>query len=100
MPDKPKVGFYWCASCGGCEESIVDLEKGRIALFVLKLKHREAANPFRWLQQINRIGVRNNYFVGDFPFFINARNRAASLDSVPIYRDQVMTIELAKLSPK
>jgi F420-non-reducing hydrogenase small subunit len=25
MSDKPKVGFYWCASCGGCEESIVDL---------------------------------------------------------------------------
>ncbi len=25
MPDKPKVAFYWCASCGGCEESIVDL---------------------------------------------------------------------------
>jgi F420-non-reducing hydrogenase small subunit len=25
MADKPKVIFYWCASCGGCEESIVDL---------------------------------------------------------------------------
>ena len=25
MPEKPKVGFYWCGSCGGCEESIVDL---------------------------------------------------------------------------
>ena len=22
---KPKIGFYWCASCGGCEESVVDL---------------------------------------------------------------------------
>ncbi|RJP18529.1 MAG: oxidoreductase, partial [Candidatus Omnitrophota bacterium] len=22
---KPKVAFYWCASCGGCEECIVDL---------------------------------------------------------------------------
>jgi len=22
---KPKVAFYWCSSCGGCEESIVDL---------------------------------------------------------------------------
>ena len=22
---KPKAGFYWCASCGGCEESVVDL---------------------------------------------------------------------------
>ncbi len=28
MSDKPKVGFYWCASCGGCEESIVDLAEG------------------------------------------------------------------------
>ncbi|MBI3989291.1 MAG: oxidoreductase, partial [candidate division NC10 bacterium] len=25
MSEKPKVAFYWCASCGGCEESIVDL---------------------------------------------------------------------------
>lgn len=25
MPDKPKIGFYWCGSCGGCEESVVDL---------------------------------------------------------------------------
>lgn len=25
MPEKPKVAFYWCASCGGCEETVVDL---------------------------------------------------------------------------
>ena len=25
MAEKPKVAFYWCASCGGCEESVVDL---------------------------------------------------------------------------
>lgn len=25
---KPKVGIYWCASCGGCEEAIVDLAEG------------------------------------------------------------------------
>ena len=24
MP-KPKIGLYWCASCGGCEEAVVDL---------------------------------------------------------------------------
>jgi F420-non-reducing hydrogenase small subunit len=24
MP-KPKVAFYWCASCGGCDETVVDL---------------------------------------------------------------------------
>jgi len=24
---KPKVGFYWCASCGGCEEAVVDLNE-------------------------------------------------------------------------
>ena len=22
---KPKVAFYWCASCGGCEETVLDL---------------------------------------------------------------------------
>ena len=27
MAQKPKVAFYWCASCGGCEETIVDLEE-------------------------------------------------------------------------
>lgn len=28
MSAKPKVAFYWCASCGGCEESVVDLAEG------------------------------------------------------------------------
>lgn len=22
---KPKIAFYWCAACGGCEEAVVDL---------------------------------------------------------------------------
>ena len=25
---KPKVALYWCASCGGCEEAVVDLAEG------------------------------------------------------------------------
>jgi F420-non-reducing hydrogenase small subunit len=25
MSNKPQVAFYWCASCGGCEEAVVDL---------------------------------------------------------------------------
>jgi len=25
MTAKPKAAFYWCASCGGCEEAVVDL---------------------------------------------------------------------------
>ncbi|MFB3776898.1 MAG: oxidoreductase [Bryobacteraceae bacterium] len=28
MSAKPKVAFYWCASCGGCEEAVVDLAEG------------------------------------------------------------------------
>jgi F420-non-reducing hydrogenase small subunit len=24
MKTKPVIGFYWCASCGGCEEAVVD----------------------------------------------------------------------------
>jgi F420-non-reducing hydrogenase small subunit len=24
---KPKVAFYWCASCGGCEEAVLDLNE-------------------------------------------------------------------------
>ena len=27
MSAKPKVAFYWCASCGGCEETVVDLNE-------------------------------------------------------------------------
>ncbi|MBI5706407.1 MAG: oxidoreductase [Armatimonadetes bacterium] len=30
--NKPKVGFYWCASCGGCEESVVDLAEDILAV--------------------------------------------------------------------
>ena len=29
---KPKIALYWCASCGGCEESVVDLAEGIIGL--------------------------------------------------------------------
>lgn len=25
MSGRPKVAFYWCASCGGCEEAVIDL---------------------------------------------------------------------------
>jgi len=25
MTPKPRIAFYWCASCGGCEEAVVDL---------------------------------------------------------------------------
>jgi F420-non-reducing hydrogenase small subunit len=28
MSAKPRVAFYWCASCGGCEEAVVDLAEG------------------------------------------------------------------------
>jgi F420-non-reducing hydrogenase small subunit len=28
MSAKPKVAFYWCASCGGCDEAVVDLAEG------------------------------------------------------------------------
>lgn len=29
---KTKVAFYWCASCGGCEEAILDLAEGVLDL--------------------------------------------------------------------
>ena len=25
MTGKPKIALYWCSSCGGCEESVIDL---------------------------------------------------------------------------
>lgn len=31
MP-KPKIAFYWCASCGGCEETTVDLAEDILAV--------------------------------------------------------------------
>ena len=57
MADKPKVAFYWCASCGGCEEAVVDLAEDilkvvdavDIALWPValdfKLKHVQAWKP-------------------------------------------------------
>jgi F420-non-reducing hydrogenase small subunit len=27
MADKPKIAFYWCSACGGCDESIIDLSE-------------------------------------------------------------------------
>ncbi len=32
MPEKPKVAFYWCASCGGCEEAVVDLAEALLGV--------------------------------------------------------------------
>ncbi len=32
---KPKIAFYWCASCGGCEEAVVDLGEGLLAVVEL-----------------------------------------------------------------
>ncbi len=31
-PGKPRVAFYWNASCGGCEEAVIDLGDGFAAL--------------------------------------------------------------------
>ena len=31
---KPKIAFYWCASCGGCEEAVVDL--GEVILDIVE----------------------------------------------------------------
>jgi F420-non-reducing hydrogenase small subunit len=57
MGAKPKVAFYWCASCGGCEETVVDLhedvlkvvEAVDIALWPValdfKLQHVQAWKP-------------------------------------------------------
>jgi F420-non-reducing hydrogenase small subunit len=47
---KPKVAFYWCASCGGCEEAVVDLaeavldvvEKVDIAFWPVALDFKRA----------------------------------------------------------
>jgi F420-non-reducing hydrogenase small subunit len=32
QPSKPKIAFYWCASCGGCEEAVVDLAEEILAV--------------------------------------------------------------------
>ena len=32
---KPKIAFYWCASCGGCEEAVVDLGEDLLAVVEL-----------------------------------------------------------------
>lgn len=37
---KPKVALYWCASCGGCEETVVDLNED-----ILNTDFRVGINP-------------------------------------------------------
>lgn len=32
MPARPRIGFYGCASCGGCEEALLDLGEGLLDL--------------------------------------------------------------------
>jgi len=32
MPEKPKIALYWCSSCGGCEESVIDLAEELLVL--------------------------------------------------------------------
>ena len=39
---KPKVAFYWCASCGGCEEAVVDLAESILD----GLRFKEQFHPF------------------------------------------------------
>ena len=29
---KPKIAFYWCASCGGCEKAVIDLDEDFLKL--------------------------------------------------------------------
>jgi len=29
---KPKIAFYWCASCGGCEKAVIDLDEDLLKL--------------------------------------------------------------------
>jgi len=30
---KPKIALYWCSSCGGCEESVIDLAEDILAIY-------------------------------------------------------------------
>jgi F420-non-reducing hydrogenase small subunit len=32
MTEKPKIALYWCSSCGGCEESVIDLAEDILTL--------------------------------------------------------------------
>ncbi len=32
MGNKPKIALYWCAGCGGCEESVIDLADGLLVI--------------------------------------------------------------------
>ena len=32
MSEKKKIAFYWCASCGGCDEAVVDLNETLLAI--------------------------------------------------------------------
>ena len=47
---KPKIAFYWCAACGGCEEAVVDLAED-----ILDVVGAKIAQPHALAAQL-RIG--------------------------------------------
>ncbi len=51
MAQKPKVAFYWCASCGGCEEAVVDLNEEILNVVAT-----------RWLTYLSVVG--NSFAIG------------------------------------
>ncbi len=54
---KAKIAFYWCASCGGCEEAVVDLaedilaivEKAEIVFWVTS--NEQQNDQLRWMSR-------------------------------------------------
>ena len=73
MISKPKVAFYWCASCGGCEEAVVDLAEEILPVVIKKDSRREIFDKGKILSGVQK----------------SCSNRPISMDTIDNLVDRV-----------
>jgi F420-non-reducing hydrogenase small subunit len=106
---KPKAGFYWCASCGGCEESVVDLAEDILDVVaaidfvfffingaIRSSEQREMAELLRRKSQ-HLIAYGSCSHMGGVPGLANLHPREAILEYV--YHDSPSTVNDAGTRP-
>jgi F420-non-reducing hydrogenase small subunit len=84
IPMKPKLAFYWCASCGGCEVAIIDLHEKLLDL-------AEKADIVFWpcamdFKYSDLEGYEDGYI--DFSFINGAIRTSEDVEKVELLRQK------------